>query len=153
MGYGVLARVIVHSFAELNQASAISILEPSFRVSVLVALGAIPGALSRYYLTLLAAQWWGTAFPYGTFIINLTGSGLIGFLSTLFLKQVASPDLQALLIVGFLGAYTTFSTYALDTTNLLQTGNRKRAFFYWLGSPILGFLCVEMGIFLARQIR
>ncbi|MGA7937312.1 MAG: fluoride efflux transporter CrcB, partial [Kovacikia sp.] len=111
-----------------------------------------PGALSRYYLTLLAAQWFGAAFPYGTFFINLTGAGLIGFLSTLIAKQAGSTDLQALLLVGFLGSYTTFSTYALDTSNLLRTGSRKRALFYWLGSPILGFLGVELGIFLAQQV-
>lgn len=119
---------------------------------MLVALGAIPGALSRYYVTLFAARWFGTTLPYGTLIINITGSGLIGFLATLLATQSVYVDLQALLMIGFLGSYTTFSTYALDTSNLLRTGSRKRAFFYWLGSPTLGFLCVELRIFLARQI-
>uniref|UniRef100_A0A832H9T5 Fluoride-specific ion channel FluC n=1 Tax=Oscillatoriales cyanobacterium SpSt-402 TaxID=2282168 RepID=A0A832H9T5_9CYAN len=141
-----------HLFAEVNPASGLSILEANFPRAIFVALGAIPGALSRYYLTRLATQRFGASFPYGTFIINLTGSGLIGFLSTLMTKQLISTDLQALLIIGFLGAYTTFSTYALDTSNLFRTGSRKRALLYWLGSPILGFICVEVGIFFASQM-
>lgn len=148
----MLTSAIIHLFAEINHIQGAPVLAPAVHAPILVALGAIPGALSRYYLTLLAAQWFGITFPYGTFLINLTGSGLIGFLSTLIAKQVASADLQSLLIVGFLGSYTTFSTYALDTSNLLRTGSRKRAWFYWLGSPILGFFCVELGIFLARQM-
>lgn len=139
-------------FAELSQTPVMSPLVLSLRACVLVGLGAIPGALSRYYITMLANRWLGTTFPYGTFIINLTGATLMGFLSVLVAKQVAAVDLQSLLIVGFVGSYTTFSTYALDTSNLWRSGDRKRALFYWWGSPILGFLCVELGIFLARQL-
>ncbi|MFM7426244.1 MAG: fluoride efflux transporter CrcB [Elainella sp.] len=117
------------------------------RAALLVALGAIPGALSRYYLTWLAAQRFGPAFPYGTLIVNLTGSVLIGFLSTLLQRLAAplAPDLQALLMVGFLGAYTTFSTYILDASNLLQAGQTRRAWIYTWGSPVLGLLGVEVG--------
>ncbi len=148
----MLTSASIDLLAEVNQPQNRLVFESAVHAPILVVLGAIPGALSRYYLTLLAAQWFGTTFPYGTFILNLTGSLFIGFFSTLVAKQVASADLQTLLIVGFLGSYTTFSTYALDTSNLLRTGSRKRALFYWLGSPMLGFFCVEMGIFLARQI-
>jgi CrcB protein len=148
----VLTSALSDLLAGVNQPQNRFIFEPAVHGSLLVVLGAIPGALSRYYLTIFAAQWFGTMFPYGTFIINLTGSVFIGFFSTLIVKQAASADLQSFLIVGFLGSYTTFSTYALDTSNLLRTGSRKRALFYWIGSPILGFFCVEMGIFLARQI-
>lgn len=139
-------------FLEVNPAFGISILESDFRAPILVAIGAIPGALSRYYITIFATERLGTTFPYGTFLINLTGSLLIGFLSTLVTAQVINANFQALLIIGFLGAYTTFSTYALDTFNLLRTGSRKRALLYWAGSPILGFVCVEVGILLARKL-
>lgn len=149
----MLINTAIHLFAELNQVSGLPILGTDFRAPILIVLGAIPGALSRYYITLFTAQWFGTAFPYGTLLINLTGSGLIGFLSLLITKQSAAVDWQSLLVIGFLGSYTTFSTYALDTSNLLRTRSHKRALFYWLGSPVLGFLCVELGIFLARQIR
>ncbi len=149
---GVLTSRMVYLLTELNQTLSVSNWEPTWQTPILVALGAIPGALSRYYITVLAIQRLGNTFPYGTFIINLTGSGLIGFLSIWVGQQIASENLQALLIIGFLGAYTTFSTYALDTSNLLQVKRHKPALFYWLGSPILGFFCVEIGIFLARQM-
>jgi CrcB protein len=143
---------LIRLFTALNQASDGSLLEPALREPLLVALGAIPGALSRYYLTVQATQWFGTTFPYGTLIINLTGAGFIGFLATVIEQLRFSLDWQYLLIIGFLGSYTTFSTYALDTANLLRIGSRKRALLYWAGSPILGFICVEIGILLARKL-
>lgn len=116
-----------------------------------IALGAIPGALIRYYLTLFCTQKFGYSFPYGTFIINLSGALLMGFFAMLFELIEASPYLNSFVIVGFLGSYTTFSTYELDSSNLLRTGNYKKALLYWFGSPLLGFICVEMGMVLAQQ--
>jgi len=149
----VLNGVLSYAFAEPGKMQGLQNLDSAFHTPLLVSLGAIPGALSRYYLTLLCARWLGIAFPYGTFFINLTGAGMMGFFVTLAAKQAFSiPELQWLVAVGFLGSYTTFSTYALDTSNLLRTRNYKKALFYWWGSPILGFLSVELGMFLARQI-
>jgi fluoride exporter len=130
-----------------------SSVDPALRAPVAVSLGAIPGALSRYYLTLLAARWFGAGFPYGTFLINLTGAMVMGFFVTLTLERtLTSPDLRLLVAVGFLGAYTTFSSYALDTSVLLRSGSYGPAFFYWLGSPVLGFISLELGSLLARRI-
>ncbi|WP_460206216.1 fluoride efflux transporter FluC [Scytonema sp. NUACC21] len=67
-------------------------------------------------------------------------------------KTIASHDLRLLVAVGFLGSYTTFSTYSLDTMALLQTGNYGTALFYWMGSAVLGVVCVELGSFLARRL-
>ncbi|MDA0268911.1 MAG: fluoride efflux transporter CrcB [Cyanobacteria bacterium] len=121
---------------------------------IAVSLGAIPGALSRYYITIWLAQGLGTHFPFGTFVINLSGALLIGFFATLANAQIMiSPDLQRLVITGFLGSYTTFSTYTLDTAGLLRSGNRIKALFYWIGSFVLGGVCLEMGIALARFMR
>ncbi len=117
-----------------------------------IALGAIPGALSRYYLTLVCTQWWGGSFPFGTFLINLSGACLMGFCATVLQAASSTTALNGLVAVGFLGAYTTFSTYALDTSNLLRQRNPKRALPYGLGSPIAGFLGVELGIDLAQQL-
>ncbi|GAB4202536.1 MAG: fluoride efflux transporter CrcB [Coleofasciculaceae cyanobacterium] len=109
-------------------------------------LGAIPGAISRYYFTVICTQQFGTIFPYGTLIINLSGALLMGFFSALF-QLIGSPShLNLLITVGFLGSYTTFSTYELDASNLLRTGNYKKALLYWFGSPLLGLICVEIGM-------
>lgn len=117
-----------------------------------VALGAILGALSRYYLARVCIQRWGGSFPFGTFLINLSGACLMGFCATVLQATSVTTALHGLVVVGFLGAYTTFSTYALDASNLLRQGNRKRVLLYGLGSPIAGFLGVELGIGLAQQL-
>lgn len=127
-------------------------MEPSGFLLVWIALGAIPGALGRYYLTLACAQRFDGNFPFGTFLINLTGAFLMGFLATVFQKMNIDQWLNGFTTVGFLGAYTTFSTYALDFSNLLKLGNYKRALLYGLGSPIGGLLAVEIGIALAQYL-
>ncbi|WP_448572382.1 fluoride efflux transporter CrcB [Trichothermofontia sp.] len=121
-------------------------------IPLAIAIGAIPGALGRYYLTLWFTQYLGSSFPYGTLIINLSGSGLMGFFAAWLSRMGESTHLSSLILVGFLGSYTTFSTYQLDTANLLKTGNYRKMLFYWLGSPILGFICVEMGMLLALHL-
>lgn len=131
---------------------ALSSIDPALRAPLAVSLGAIPGALSRYYLTLSFSQCLSPNFPYGTFLINLSGALIMGFFTTLSLERVVSPDVRLLVAVGFLGSYTTFSTYALDTVSLLQGGGRGAAYFYWAGSAILGVLSLEAGSFLARRL-
>lgn len=128
-------------------------IDPAIRAPVAVSLGAIPGALSRYYMTVLSVQWFGTAFPYGTFLINLTGALAMGFFVTFTLERaIISPDLRLFIATGFLGAYTTFSTYTLDTATLLRTGNYGSSLFYWAGSAALGVVSVELGSFFARRL-
>jgi fluoride exporter len=110
-----------------------------------IALGAIPGALCRYYLGLLCLAWFGPGFPVGTFLINLSGSFLMGFFVAFTLERaIVSADLRLFFAVGFLGSYTTFSTYALDTAGLLRTDQRL-ALLYGLGSLVLGVICLELG--------
>ena len=126
---------------------------PTIRSPLAISFGAIAGALSRYYLTLGFNQWLGTAFPFGTFVINLTGALVMGFFITLVLERIEiSPDLRLLIAVGFLGSYTTFSTYELDAKKLLAGGRWEIASLYWIGSAILGVLCLELGSFLARRL-
>lgn len=134
--------------------------DPSLRVPIAISLGAIAGALSRYYITLGFAKAFGTAFPYGTFFINLTGCLVMGFFVTFTLERMAtiSPEVRLMVTTGFLGAYTTFSTYGLESVNLLRdaSGNsftlrNFSAFsFYWAGSAILGIISVQLGVILAR---
>lgn len=133
--------------------SLLTSLDPALRAPLAVSLGAIPGALCRYYLTVFLGQWLGTGFPYGTFAANLTGALVMGFFATLTVERMlGSPDLRLLVATGFLGSYTTFSSYALDTHVLLNSGTRGLALFYWLGSVVLGFLSLELGTFLARKV-
>ena len=119
---------------------------------IAVGLGAIFGALGRYYLTLFWAQKKGVLFPYGTLFVNLTGALVMGIVATLAPAYGWPEDVQKFLLVGFLGAYTTFSSYILDTTNLFCSARSIVALFYWLGSPVLGLLCVELGIRLGQGL-
>lgn len=124
-----------------------------WRAPMAVSLGAIPGALSRYYLSLLCIHWFGLGFPVGTFLINLTGALLMGFFITFTLERATvPPELRLFVSVGFLGSYTTFSTYALDTSGLFHSGQKALSLFYWLGSAVLGLVCLELGSLIARRL-
>lgn len=140
----------------LTDAEILGVLtERHFNLStpIAISLGAIPGALSRYHLTILLARWLGTGFPFGTLAINLSGALLMGFFATLAMNQIiTSTVLQRLILTGFLGSYTTFSTYALDTSFLLQSGSQTKAIIYWIGSVVLGGISLELGIVLAKAI-
>ena len=116
-----------------------------------IAIGAIPGALSRYYLTEFCKRTLGTNFPYGTFIINFTGCLLMGFFFTLFqdIKELPS-EIDLLVRTGFLGAYTTFSTYGYDTLTLWQNRQLGASIFYCLGSAILAVVGIIFGRYLAK---
>jgi len=125
---------------------------PTIRAPLAICLGACAGALSRYYLTLWFSHRFGSSLPYGTFFINLTGCFSMGFFTTLVLERVANvpPETRLLVAVGFLGAYTTFSTYGLDTFILLRNRSWTAALFYWAGSAVLGIVCLQLGVILAR---
>ncbi|MBD2395438.1 fluoride efflux transporter CrcB [Cyanobacterium aponinum FACHB-4101] len=115
-----------------------------------IALGAILGALSRYYLTLFCLNKWGNKYSYGTLFANLSGSFLIGFISTIIFYKIISLELQQFILIGFLGAYTTFSSYILDTSNLYREKRFMDAMFYGIGTPLIGFICIKLGIISAK---
>lgn len=120
---------------------------------LMIILGAIPGALSRYYLTVKIAQRFGTNFPLGTLIINVSGALFMGFVVTLATQGgIISPSLQILIMNGFLASYTTFSTFTLDVVNLLRIGSWKKALLYWCASIILGGISLGIGIFIAEIV-
>lgn len=118
---------------------------------LLISAGAILGANLRYWLSLWAAQKWGADFPFGTLIINLTGSFLIGLFLTLAAERfLVDPRWRLLIAVGFLGAYTTFSTYAFESYNLLAAGRLMPALLNLLGSSLSGVLAVGLGIYAGK---
>ncbi|NJR40084.1 MAG: fluoride efflux transporter CrcB [Leptolyngbyaceae cyanobacterium CSU_1_4] len=125
------------------------LLDPAVRSPLAISLGAIAGALSRYYLTQWMRHQFGNHFPYGTLLINLTGCLGIGFFMSLAIEKSLPSDLRLLVSTGFLGAYTTFSTYGLDTITLLKSGKVHLAGWYGGGSVVLGILCVQLGAKLA----
>ncbi|BAZ29755.1 CrcB protein [Cylindrospermum sp. NIES-4074] len=126
--------------------------QTEIRHAIAISFGAIAGALSRYYLTLWFTNRFGISFPYGTFFINLSGCLAMGFFATLAVDkvQLISPEVRLMVATGFLGAYTTFSTYGLDSINLLRSTNLLTATGYWAGSAILGVIGVQLGVILAR---
>ncbi|WP_052055860.1 fluoride efflux transporter CrcB [Myxosarcina sp. GI1] len=129
--------------------------KPSVRNPIAVSLGAISGSLSRYYLSLWLPQILGTDFPYATLFVNLSGSFAMGIIITLVLERALpiAPEIRLLIAIGFLGSYTTFSSYELDTVNLIREFSWQTAIFYWFGSAISGFFFLYLGIVFARVIR
>lgn len=129
--------------------------DPAIRNLLAVSLGAIAGALSRYYINLWFLQRFGVAFPYSTFAINITGCFIMGFFFTLAAERILTiaPEIKLLIATGFLGSYTTFSTYGLDTITLLHAQRFIPALIYWLGSAMLGIFSVQLGVVLARLLK
>jgi fluoride exporter len=118
-----------------------------------IAAGAVLGANARYLVALWATSRLGGDFPYGTLIVNASGSFLVGFLLTLAAARFAVPlELRLFLIVGFLGSYTTFSTYAIESILLLQHGSIWGSLLNIFGTNLLCLLCVLLGILLSRQL-
>ncbi len=117
-----------------------------------MALGGALGAALRYYLggTVLART--AAPFPTATFVINVTGSFAVGLFLTLATERLnLSPPLRLAVAVGFVGAYTTFSTFEYETAKLLEDGELTRALLNVLLSVAAGLLAVWLGIFAARE--
>ena len=120
---------------------------------IVIALGGALGALSRYGLGLFVSGRWNQNFPLGTFIINITGAFLLGFLNILFIEKLTISPLWRLGIgIGFLGAYTTLSTFGYETIMLLEGGSLLTAALYTTLTIIVGFTGVALGVGLARLI-
>ena len=120
---------------------------------VWIGLGGFLGATARALLADWAAQRWGLTFPYGTFIANISGSFLLGLLMVV-LSHYALLDspYRLFFAIGFLGAYTTFSTYTYEAVGLLQAGQVGLACLTLFGSLALGLLGVGLGLILGRVL-
>ena len=120
---------------------------------VWIGLGGFLGANARALLADWAVQRWGLTFPYGTFIANISGSFLLGLLMVVLSHHalLGSPY-RLFFAIGFLGAYTTFSTYTYEAFGLLQAGQAGLACLSLFGSVALGLLGVGLGIILGRVL-
>jgi CrcB protein len=118
---------------------------------VAVAVGAMLGANLRFVMGNWAADRFGADFPYGTFIVNVSGAFVIGLVLAYIGERVGIDPLWRLFFAtGFLGGYTTFSTYAWESLTLVQSGNWVPALAYVFGSNVVGFIGVWLGSVLAR---
>jgi len=116
---------------------------------VFVGIGGALGSLARYKLGKVITEKSNTMLPIGTFIINITGAILLGLASSL----VVSKNMYLLLGDGFLGAYTTFSTFMYEGFNLFQENEKMNAFTYVLGSLLLGVIGYVSGFELGKLIK
>jgi fluoride exporter len=117
---------------------------------LLIALGGALGSIARYWVGSSISGRMGTRFPFGTLVINLTACIIIGFTLTYFGKRAdLSPAWRFLVPIGFIGAYSTFSTYEWETLSTLRSGAFFLAALYAVGSLILGLAATWFGTALA----
>jgi CrcB protein len=121
---------------------------------LLIAIGAALGANARYLVGVWAGSRLGADFPYGTFIVNIVGSFVLGFLLTLGTGRLQlSPEARLLLAVGFLGSFTTFSSYAVESMNLWRDAGFWRGLVNIVGNNLVGLLATVLGAVLARWLQ
>lgn len=122
------------------------------RYLLLIALGGATGAVSRYLLSSWAHALWEGKWPVGTLLVNMLGSFLIGVIFVLIERQVLHPDWRSVLMVGFLGAFTTFSTFSLESITLLENGHTAHALGYMATSVIACVLMAGLSIYMTRAL-
>lgn len=118
---------------------------------LLVAVGGALGAVARFLVSTAFAQKLGTGWPWGTLFINLSGCVLIALFLGAGSGRFAEGGLRYLLPVGFVGAYTTFSTFEFETLQLIELGRLAGALLYVLASNLLGFGAVLLGAWIGRR--
>jgi fluoride exporter len=120
---------------------------------LIVGVGGFIGANVRYWLGAWIDAQFGLRFPLGTFVINLTGSLLLGFIATITLERaLIDPRWRLAVAVGFIGAYTTFSTFTYESVKLLEAGSYGLAALNIVSSTVLGLVGATIGIALGRAI-
>jgi CrcB protein len=120
---------------------------------LVIASGGAVGALFRFWVSSGVYGIFGRGFPYGTLAVNVLGSLVMGFLYVLFMERMAaSAELRAGLLIGFLGAFTTFSTFSMETLNLLEQAEILKAGINILISVVACLLACWLGLVLGRQL-
>jgi CrcB protein len=120
---------------------------------LLIGFAGLVGTLARYWLSGWGDQWWGGTFPFGTFIVNAVGCLLMGFLFHVTQeKYLVDPVVRAVVLVGFLGGFTTFSSFAIQSFNLLRDGELFLAGANILLSNVVGLFLVWVGYSISRAL-
>ncbi len=120
---------------------------------LLIGLGGFAGAIARYWLGGFVTQRMGLRFPYGTFVINISGCFLIGLLMHLLAERAAlNMNWLYVAVIGFIGAYTTFSTFEYETLRAMQEGQIVMALLYVGSSLLLGLVAVWAGLTVGKVI-
>jgi CrcB protein len=122
--------------------------------TLLIFLGAGTGGIFRYWISNIIHAFLGRQFPYGTMIVNISGCFLMGLLFVLTIERFDGfgPPLRSLLLIGFLGGYTTFSSFSIETLNLLESGAYLSASLNILLSVILCIAATWLGVMGGRQL-
>ncbi len=118
----------------------------------LLSVGGALGVNARYWLSLAIDRRADPRFPWATFTINVTGSFAIGLFTALLARWLPHPHVRLLLVVGFLGGYTTFSSYTLEALTLWEQGAIGRALLYLTGSVAAGVVAVSLGAVAGRAL-
>lgn len=118
-----------------------------------IAVGGAAGAVTRYLVDGWVSERTGGAFPYGTLVVNLSGAFLLGLLATLALERSVLPaTIRPTVLVGFIGAYTTFSTWMLESWRLAEQGALLGSVVNIVGSVVLGLVALGGGIVVGRAL-
>lgn len=125
----------------------------SLTMILAVASGGALGAVMRYLSTSLVGHLVGPGFPWGTIVVNVVGSFIMGaFIEAMALVWTPTMEVRALVVTGILGAFTTFSTFSLDAYSLFIKGDYTQAGLYVFGSVLLGILALLAGLIFVRQV-
>ena len=130
-----------------------TVLPAAFAALVLVAAGGALGSVGRYLVGVFAIRVFGPNFPWGTFIVNIVGSLVIGFMAEAVARALnQSAEMRMLIVTGFLGGFTTFSSFSLDTMYLIERGEVMTAILYIAASVGLALIAVTAGLALGRMV-
>ena len=120
---------------------------------LIVGLGGFLGAVARFWLGGVIYDWMGTRFPYGTFVVNCTGCFLLGVVMAILTERThLSPNWRYFIPIGFIGGYTTFSSFEYETLMAMRDGALMAGFLNIGLSVGLGFLCVWVGMMCGRAV-
>ncbi len=122
-------------------------------LALLTATGGAIGSVCRWLVGLASTRLWNDHLPWGTLIVNILGSFIIGFAVELITHKLdSSPEIRALVVTGFLGGFTTFSSFSLDNMNLVARGDSVLAIAYILVSVLVSLVFVFSGFHVARHL-